>query len=307
MAVTMVPTSLPDTLPTERLSASGRPVPTVRASLRRIAGARNALTVLAAWLQIALVIGGAVWIDRWVWPIAVVLMGRSFALLLILAHEAAHRLLFPTKSVNDWVGRWLLGYPGFVPFDVYRRTHMAHHRDEMGPEEPDIAFYAGYPIARASMRRKLTRDAVGVSGWKNLKPLLRAAFGKQPVAWSILAAQAVLLAAFWAAGWPQLYLVLWLLPWLTTWRVTNRLRSIAEHGGMIRSADKRETTHTVRQHWLARFLMVPYNTGYHLAHHVDSGIPWRALPALHAELRAAGWVDAEWDSYPALWRALSAG
>ena len=310
----MVPPAhrLPDTLPTERLSATGRPVPDVRAELRRIPDVRNAVTVLGAWMQIALVVGGAVWLDRWwVWPIAVLLMGRSFALLLILGHEAAHRLLFRRKPVNDFVGRWVLSYPGFVPFDLYRRSHMAHHRDEMGPEEPDIPLYAGYPITRASLRRKLTRDALGSSGWKNLKPLLRAATkaSSRPVAMPIFAAQAVIFAAFLAAGWPQLYLVLWVLPWMTTWRVINRLRAIAEHGGMTRSADRRQTTHHVHQSVLARFWMVPYNTGWHLAHHVDSGIPWRALPALHRELEASGWVtpELEWPSYLALWRALSAG
>ena len=75
-------------------------------------------------------------------------MGRAFALFAILAHEAAHRLLFSRKALNDWVGRWLVGYPAFVPIDVYRRSHMAHHRDEFGPTEPDVALYAGYPTAR---------------------------------------------------------------------------------------------------------------------------------------------------------------
>jgi fatty acid desaturase len=55
--------------------------------------------------------------------------------------------------------------------------------------------------------------------------------------------------------------------------------------------------------------MVPYNTGWHLAHHVDMGIPFRKLPALHRELVAAGWVtpELEYPSYRALWRALSSG
>jgi len=238
-------------------------------------------------------------------------MGRSFALLGILGHEAAHRLLFARRRVNDAVGRWLLSYPGFVPYDLYRRSHMAHHRDELGPDEPDTGLYAGYPITRASFRRKLTRDALGNSGWKNLKVLLRAATrpGSRRVALPILAVQVLLFAGFWAAGWPQLYLVLWLLPWMTSWRVINRLRAIAEHGGMTRSPDKRQTTHHVRQHWTARFWMVPYNTGWHLAHHVDAGIPWRQLPKLQDELDRAGWVpDAvTWRSYTALWRALAAG
>ena len=299
-------------LPTERLTASGRPVPEVRAELRRVPDVRNALTVAGALAQTAGVIALAAWIDHpVVWIAAFVLMARGFALLAILSHEAAHRLLFSRRGINDFVGKWLLSYPGFVPLDIYRRSHMAHHRDEMGPEEPDRNLYEGYPIKPDSFRRKLTRDAMGISGWKNLKGLFRGLRrpGFRGVAWQILAVQLLILAAFSAAGWPQLYFLLWLAPWMTGWRVINRLRAIAEHGGMIRSDDRRCTTHHVRQRLLARFWMVPYNTGWHLAHHVDSGIPFRNLPALHDELRQAGYItDAlEYPSYTALWRALASG
>jgi fatty acid desaturase len=308
---------LPDVLPTERLNAAGRPLPAVRDGLRRIPDARNALTVAGAYLQSFGLIAAAVAIDRWwAYAVAFLLMGRAFALLNILGHEAAHRLLFTRRRINDFAGRWLLAYPAMTPFDLYRRVHMAHHRDEMGPEEPDRGLYEGYPISRASMRRKLTRDAVGISGWKNLQPLLRAAVraGAANPARRILVVQAVILVVLTVGGglvadrW-WLYPVLWLAPWMTVWRVLNRLRAIAEHGGMIRSDDRRLTTHVVRQRPLARFWIVPYNTGWHLAHHVDIGIPWRNLPALHAELVASGWVigGLEYPSYLALWRSLSSG
>src|SRR5262249_12382709 len=161
--------------------------------------------------------------------------------------------------------------------DLYRRAHMAHHKDEMGPDEPDRGLYAGYPITHASFRRKLTRDALFVSGWKNLKPLLRGVVTRanRPLALRILGTQLVLLLAFALVGRPELYFLLWLAPWMTAWRVINRLRAIAEHGGMTRSDDRRLTTHVIRQRPLARFFMVPYNTGWHLAHHVDIGIPFR--------------------------------
>ena len=87
------------------------------------------------------------------------LMGRAFALYAILGHEAAHRLLFSNRRANDLVGQWGLAYPAFVPFDLYRRSHFAHHKDEMGPNEPDLNLYLGYPVTRASLRRKLRRDA----------------------------------------------------------------------------------------------------------------------------------------------------
>ena len=312
MALTMVPPNgaLPDVLPTERLSDAGRPAPELRADLRRIPNVLNVGTVAGAWLQSFGVMALAAWVDRW-WGylIAFFLLGRAFALLNILGHEAAHRLLFTDKRANDFVGRWLLAYPGWTPFDVYRRSHMAHHKDEMGPEEPDMALYSGYPITKASMRRKLVRDAFGISGYKNLVPLVTALRKKssRTVAGRILAVQLVIWGASWAlSGRWWLYPLLWFAPWMTVWRVLNRLRAIAEHAGMERSTDRRRTTHVVRQRPLARFWIVPYHTGWHLAHHVDMGIPWRRLPELHRELVAAGWVTPaiEYPSYTALWRRL---
>jgi fatty acid desaturase len=78
---------------------------------------------------------------------------------------------------------------------------------------------------------------------------------------------------------------------------------------MDASTDRRATTHTVRQHPLARFCLVPYWIGWHLAHHVDAGIPMRHLPRYHRALVESGYVtaDLEYASYPALWRALRAG
>ena len=96
------------------------------------------------------------------------------------------------------------------------------------------------------------------------------------------------------------------MPYMTVWRVFNRLRAIAEHGGMERSPDRRYTSHNVDQHLLSRFWFVPFNTGYHLAHHVDSGVSFRNLPVLHAALVEDGYVTPEitYRNYPALWRAL---
>src|SRR3954470_4358252 len=312
VAVTMLPAPalLPDVLPTERLTATGMPVPAVRAELRRIPNLANAWTVVALWATTVAIFAGAIWISHPVaWVVAFLLMGPQFARFASLSHEAAHRLLFSNKRINDFVGRWIVGYPAFVSTDLYRRGHMAHHKDEFGPNEPDMNLYNGYPITKASMRRKLKRDAFGNSGWKNLKGLFRGLKfeGSRTHAVRILCAQLVLLAVCTAFGWPQLYFFLWFLPFMTEWRVINRLRSIAEHGGMQRSDDRRLTTHTVKQSLLPSFFMVPYNIGYHLSHHVDMGVPWRRLPQLHNELVAAGYVtpELEYPSYRALWRKLA--
>ena len=126
--------------------------------------------------------------------------------------------------------------------------------------------------------------------------------------WKITAVQAVLFAASIAAGYPLVYPLLWFLPYLTVWRVINRLRSIAEHGGLEASSDRRITTHSVSQHPISRFLLVPYNIGWHLAHHVDAGVPFRNLPRYHKAMIESGYVGAgvEYASYRTIWRALAA-
>jgi fatty acid desaturase len=306
----MVPRELPACSETARIRADGRPTPAFREQLRRIPSWRNLGSVVFLFVQTGAVLWATVAWGPWSWPITFVFMGRAFAQFASLMHEAAHRLLFSDKRANDLVGRWLLGFPTFTSTDAYRRVHMAHHRDEFGPDEPDIPLYIGYPIPADSFRRKLLRDATGRTGFKLMKGLLSNARSKDArvrhTFWKIMAVQVVLLVAAIAVGHWWLYPLFWLAPYLTVWRVINRLRSVAEHGGMQRSPDRRESTHSVHQHLAARFLLVPYRIGWHLAHHVDAGVPFRNLPLLHDALREAGYVDdhIEYASYPAIWRAL---
>lgn len=303
---------LPDTVVGSPLiDQSGRPTPEFRAELRRIRNVRNAVSVASVWVQAVAVITVAVVISHpLIYVLAFFLLGRTHAQLLALMHESAHRLLFRNKRANDLVGRWLLGYPAFVNTDGYRHVHMAHHREEFGPHEPDIPLYANYPITSRSFWRKLARDAFGRTGVR----LLREQFasigrGESPSRTAqlrIIGVQTVLLIGASILVSPWLYLGLWLGPYLTVWRVMNRLRSIAEHGGMRADEDRRNTTHSVRQHRLPTFFFVPFGLGWHLAHHTDPGIPFRALPRYHREMLRAGYVTeaVEYPNYRALWRAL---
>ena len=314
--VTMTTSFVPDAktlsqvLPSPRLLANGMAIPELRASYRTIDHWRNVRAVVLVWTWTALLAYLGV---RFGWLAAVaafILMGPIHARFAILMHEAAHKLLFSAKRTNDVVGKWLIAYPAFVPISVYRRSHFAHHREEFGPDEPDMAFYGGYPCQAPDLARRLARDALGVSGYKNFKMLIVATTksSSRRVALSIFAVQGAMFTLYWlgtGAWWS--YLVFWWLPWMTQWRVLNRLRAVAEHGGMVKSDDRRLTTHNVEQHWLARFWLVPYNTGWHLAHHVDMGVPWRNLPAYHRELLTAGYVTGPitFKNYFELWRSAT--
>jgi fatty acid desaturase len=308
--VSMVPPPerLPQVLPNDRLNARGMPIRELRDELRRIPNVRNAVAVAGTLLQsYGVVIAAAVIDTWWAYVIAFFLMARGHVCLNILGHEAAHRLLFSDRRLNDWVGRFL-GYSSYQAMLAYRRAHFAHHRDEMGPDEPDLSLYTGYPVSRASWFRKLRRDATGVSAAKNFAVLFHAMRKRRPEALMILALHLAMIAVSIAFMRPFAYVV-WILSWSTLWKVSNRLRAIAEHGGMIRSRDRRETTHVIRQSLLARYWMVPYHTGWHLAHHADMAVPWTNLPRLHDELVASGWItpELEYPSYRAFWKTASSG
>jgi len=306
---------------TNDVMPDGRLVSSRRDALRQIPSVRNGLSVVSVFAQTAVLIYLAVHFGPIAWLPVFVLMGRAHAQFASLMHEAAHRLLFRNRTLNDFVGRWLIGYPAFTNTDAYRRVHMAHHREEFGPNEPDIALYANYPISAASWRRKLVRDAAGRTGLRLLRDQLRGARSEVVVVrntlFKILAVQAVLIVGAIVAGYWWVYPLFWLLPYLTVWRVINRLRSVAEHGGLMASSDRRVTTHSVQQHWTARFFLVPFNIGFHLAHHVDAGVPFRNLPKYHQMLVDSSYInvagngnlvgDAQGYQYPnyrSLWSAL---
>ena len=206
-------------------------------------------------------------------------MGRAHAQFAALMHEAAHRLLFRNRKVNDWVGRWLLGYPSFTPIDLYRRGHMAHHREEFGPGRarhpalPRLPDPAGLVPAQARTGRNRPDRLEAVQGTAARRT--RTGRGRHPGAPHRRSAA----------------------------RAHRRLRSPSDIRGSTgccgslrtsrcgasstgcdpspstagcaarRTGGRRPTRYGSR--WAARFALVPFHIGWHLAHHVDSGVPMR--------------------------------
>ena len=295
----------------DKILTNGHPTSQWRTELRHIPNFRNAISVTSIYVQTFFIIWVALELHNPItYVIAFLLMGRAHAQLLALMHESVHRLLFRNRKLNDFAGRWLLGYMSFVNTDGYRYVHMAHHREEFGPNEPDIPLYANYPITRASFWRKMRRDGLGSTGFRMLRGQFMSIFKTDPQQLNtqrkIFSLHAVLLILSVIFVNPWVYVMLWLVPYITVWRVMNRLRSIAEHGGLRADDDRRVTTHSVKQHLFSSFYFVPFNLGWHIAHHTDSGIPFRALPKYHRQLQESGFVtDAyEYSSYLAIWRAL---
>ena len=131
MIATVVPTGLPDVLPTERLTASGMPVPAVREELRRIPNGRNVLNVASVWLQTFGLLALVCWLTVRlplvlalpIWAVTFVLDGSRFR---ACSPSSATRpptgCCSPRSGGNDSSANGCCRIPAFVPFDAYRRA-----------------------------------------------------------------------------------------------------------------------------------------------------------------------------------------
>ncbi len=249
----------------------------------------------------------------------VLLIATQQHALFVLAHEAAHYRLSPSRRVNEILGR-LCGTLGGISMCTYRVTHRLHHNHLYGRQDPDLALNAGYPRGGWYLLRKLLID---LSGWtapktyayffgapaidadtrRTLRPLddtspaLRAAARSDR--WVVAAFHlcAPLLATV-IGGWRGLlvYLVLWVLPLVTVMQAILRLRAVAEHGAPA-GYDSALTAARTNQPgrgplaWLIRLVFFPHHVNYHVEHHLYPAVPHYHLPALHRLLHARGLLD----------------
>ena len=259
------------------------------------------------------------WGSIWTVPIAMLFVARSQHALAILMHEGAHARLLRSRWWNDFVGSWFAGYTVLISLPAYRSVHLVHHKDPIGPTDPDVVLTSGYPVSRGTLARRLLRDLFGISFFKVLSYVLTGVTRRarkrakaenlaapQPRAADrnpygpitaqeiskAIAVQAGLLAVCWSFGQPLAYLTLWLVPMMTVLQVLLRLRGLADHAGLPeatvdRALPQYARTRTVISNPVTRFFLAPLHVGYHLEHHLYVGLPWYRLRAAHQILRPA--------------------
>lgn len=261
------------------------------ARLTRRSDARGWWAFAVNW---ALIAGAFMAAIRWPHPLvllaAVLVLGGRQLGLGILVHDCAHRALFRTRALNEWAGHWLAGVPVNVPLAGYRAYHLEHHRHAGTGRDPDLRFVASYPVSRATLRRKLVRDATGRTGARDVAGQLRRFRWRDNWPWA--AFHALLFATLAAAGGWWAY-GLWWAAAVFVYPVVMRLRQVGEHG-VVRDRghpDPRMNTSTTLARAWERLLVAPNHVGYHLEHHVAAGVPPYRLAAMHRLLRARGFHD----------------
>jgi len=256
------------------------------------------------------------------WPNPVTVIAALFVIgarqlgLAVIMHDAAHRALFRSRRVNEWVGQWLAAYPIWSDLRSYRHYHLRHHAHTWTERDPDLKLATPFPITPASLRRKVWRDLSGQTGLKFARFSLRRDLGTSgswperlaraaasPRFRGMLITNGLLLGGLSLAGHPALYL-LWVGAWLTTNTLATRIRAIAEHSMVPDPTDPLRNTRTTRARWWERLLVAPNRVNFHLEHHLLMTVPPYNLPRMHRLLRERGALDGALleTGYPAVLR-----
>jgi fatty acid desaturase len=285
----------------------------VRELVRRSAW-RASAAILAdvAVLAIAIAAALAGWPNPLVLIPAILVIGTRQHALFVIAHDAAHYLLYERRWLNDVMGRACAAAQG-LSMCTYRVIHRLHHNNLYGALDPDTALHGGYPRGRRYLVRKLLKDLCGLTAWKTyayflggapalntatnvaVRPLDDTSSKLRDEARSdrnmVIGLHIVALVAFAASGYLVQYLVLWVLPLVTVVQAILRLRAIAEHGATTDFSSPLTAARTnLGPAWL-RWLIFPHNVNYHVEHHLYASVPQYNLPRLHAEMRRHGILE----------------
>lgn len=281
------------------------------ARLARRSALRASLAILGDFAVIAAAIAVALawWPNPLVIFFSVLLIGTRQHALFVIAHDAAHYLLFENRRLNDWAGRACATVQG-LSMCTYRVIHRLHHNNLYGELDPDTALHGGYPRGKAYLTRKLLKDLAGLTAWKTyayflggapalnsatqvaLRPLddtspkLRAEAKRDRNA--VVFFHVLALSFFIFTGHVVQYLVLWVLPLVTVVQAILRLRAIAEHGATTDFASPLTAARTnLAPAWL-RWAIFPHNVNYHIEHHLYASVPQHNLAELHREMASRG-------------------
>ncbi len=225
----------------------------------------------------------------WLLVPAMVLHGAVQVALFAGLHETVHRTAFQSRRLNDIVAA-AIGLIHVLPATYFRRFHFAHHRytqdpkrdpELAGPKPTTLSAYFGYVTGFVYWRDRISELFRHASG--RVTADFIPASERPGVVFEARCHLAVYLCLAIAVflGWsaPLYY---WALP-AVLGQPFLRLYLLAEHTGCPETADMLANTRTTHSNAFVRLLM--WNMPYHTEHHAYPGIPFHALPALHALMR----------------------
>jgi fatty acid desaturase len=230
------------------------------------------------------------------WWAVPVLGGWITAWQLNLQHETIHGHPTRHRRVNEMIGCWPLSL--WLPYSIYRSTHLAHHRDEnlTDPlEDPESYYCTSFrwgglgPAGRALAQVRTTflgRITLGpaflIGGF--VRDLLRDAWRGEGNARPVLARHLLLAAPVlvWLVLICHMPLWIYLACFVYPGASLAMVRSFAEH----RAMPEAERRTAIVENALILGPLFLFNN-LHAAHHLRQRLPWYQLPKFYRLNRAA--------------------
>ena len=216
-----------------------------------------------------------------------------------VVHEGAHYLITPgRKGLNDFIARWLFSAPILLPFSVYRRRHLLHHR-HVATEEDTKELYRR-DIRGARLVFEVVLSLIGIDYVRQVIAALRHDGSQQhgttdpSLGWireeflAIFVTQLILFGSLTLIN-PWLY---WLF---TVSKLLGKVGSLVEHRPLMEMAGTNPDSgyymdtetpclRSVRASFAERFIISKINFHFHAEHHLWPSVSYQFLPKLHERL-----------------------
>lgn len=261
--------------------------------------------------------------SAWWWAISLFWFGLVGCSCFAAEHETVHLTAFRSRRLNQVAAR-LLGVAHLYPSIAFRELHYMHHRYTHVPgKDPEISLgdkpgpavirplpmYLSWISGLPLLLFKIMMTLMGALGMPEpvrrrlfpfIHPEVRLALAMESIYILLIYSGFVYLAL---NGYPGFWGI------LIGQVVAHALLAMyvaPEHNGLPHEGDVLDRTRSMRTSKLVTFWM--WNMPYHAEHHAYPGVPFHALPQLHALMEAdlkhrAGYGEFHWD----VWRGKVEG
>lgn len=246
-------------------------------------------TTLLVWSMIVVVIGAAIYFDRYLgyilsallYYLAALVIGPMRHAISLLGHEGAHGLISKNKKTNNFLAEIFSFFPSFVRMRQYEKFHKPHHT-HLGTEQDGELHHKkvmnenwNLPMTKSWMWKRVLLDLVGM-GYKEVLTIIKFVGTPKNVKdvlypliwWGVVLGLITYYGGFLSS---LKVLFIWNLSMFTSFIAIFRVRMWVEHLGT-------PGTHCISATWWQEVLFLQINGGFHDVHHRFPRVPFYNLP-----------------------------
>jgi len=209
--------------------------------------------------------------------IAIFLIGSRMRALENLLHNGSHRMLFVNKTLNLIVTKLFCAYPIFLSYNLYRDSHMDHHRLLGNTElDPDLIRYIKLgidklPFSKGQMFLIILKmfSLIGIP--KYVYGTISSTLLHRDRNNEIIQRVMFITVVFWIISYFWSFTIIvkfWFIPYFTIFQIIRYLAEISEHGGLYGTSEREIDLARNNTDNVMSFFIYPHNDNYHLIHHL---------------------------------------